>query len=84
MRGRSHSFGALSSKCGQLSDRFSGSHRPDGVCAGAAHGGALPGLEPLDSWTGTVRYLHISGHVVLHVVHPAPVRHRARQVLGHH
>lgn len=84
MRGRSHSVGALSSERGQLSDRFSGSHRPDGVGAGASHGGALPGPEPLDSRTGAVRYFHISGHVVLHVVHPTPVRHRTGPVLGHH
>ena len=82
VRGGSHRLGALSAECCQLPDRLSGCHRPDGVGAGAAHGGAVPGVKPLDSWADSVRHLHLSGCVVLHLVHPAPVRHRPGQILG--
>lgn len=83
VRGCSNRAGALSPECRQLSDRLSCRHGPDGVGAGATHGGALPGFESVDSRADSVRHLHLSGCAMLHVVHPAPVRHRSGQILGH-
>lgn len=50
-RGR-HRPGEISPECRQLPDRIPGRDRLDGISAGAAHGGTLPGFKQVDSGAG--------------------------------